>query len=227
MHEFYQLAPDGLMLINTTGTIRALDRTSVTRQIERLEEATADLVANGADVVILGGSPLFTHLGPGSDREARDRLSAKFGIPVVPGITCEVEALRHLGVARVAVATPYPGELDDDLARFLEAERFTVVSIRGARVIRNADIGAMSVRDVHRFAAETLAGAPDADGLLIACARWPTLAVVAALERESGRPVVASVQADIWYALTLLGIHERLGASSRLLDSLSAEPVSS
>lgn len=225
VHEFYRLAPDGFMVLNSTGTIRNLDRANITGQIARLEDGAAELVANRANVVILGGSPLFTHMGPGSDREMRARLTAQFGVPIVPGITCEVEALRHLGVRRVAVATPYPQELDDLLVRFLAAEGFIVETISGARVVRNADIGVMSVEEVHRFCRDTFVAAPHADGLFIACARWPTLEVVPALERELGRPVVSSVQANIWYALTLLGVRERLRASSRLLDSLSVEPV--
>jgi maleate cis-trans isomerase len=227
VHEFYRLAPDGFMLLNSTGTIRDLDRANITRQIDRLEEAATDLVENRADVVVLGGSPLFTQLGHGSDREMRERLSAKLGVPIVPGITCEVEALRHLGLRRLAVATPYPPELDDLLVRFLVADGFEVEAIRSARVTHNAEIGALSPAEVYRVCRETMAAAPSADGLFIACARWPTLDVVPALERELGKPVVSSVQANIWYALTLLGVRERLGASSRLLDTLAVEPVAS
>ncbi len=215
------------MVLNSTGTIRDLDRSNITRQIERLEQGAAELVDNRANVVILGGSPLFTQLGHGSDRATRERLSARFGVPIVPGITCETEALRQLGIRRVAVATPYPKELDDLLVRFLEADGFVVEAIRGARVLHNADIGAMSPATVLNLCRDTFAAAPAADGLFIACARWPTLDVVPALERELGRPVVSSVQANIWYALTVLGAHERLRASSRLFDSLSVEPAAS
>ncbi len=227
VHEFYQIAPEGFMVLNSTGTIRDLDRKNITRQIERLEQGAAELVDNRANVVILGGSPLFTQLGHGSDRSTRERLSARFGIPIVPGISCETEALRHLHIRRVAVATPYPKELDDLLVRFLEADGFAVEAIHGARVLHNADIGAASPADVMRLCRDTFATAPGADGLFIACARWPTLDVVPALEREFGRPVVSSVQANIWYALTVLGARERVGASSRLFDSLSVEPATS
>jgi maleate cis-trans isomerase len=227
VHEFYRLAPDGFMLLNSTGTIRDLDRANITRQIDRLEEAAAELVENHADVVILGGSPLFTQLGHGSHREMRERLSAKFAVPIVPGIACEVEALRHLGVRRLAVATPYPPELDDLLVRFLESDGFDVQAIRSARVTHNAAIGALSPAEVYRVCRETIDAAPSADGLFIACARWPTLDVVPALERELGKPVISSVQANIWYALTLLGVRERVGASSRLFDTLSVASVAS
>jgi len=223
VHEFYQVAPDGVMLLNTTGSVRNLDRSNLERQIGRLEDETAELVANLADVVILGGSPLFTQMGHGSDQQIREQLSAKFGIPVVPGITCEEEALRHFGIERVAVITPYPGELDENLATFLRASQFDVVNMRGMGVSRNAEIGAMTSQTVYRLGREMLAQSPTAEGLLIACPRWPTLDAVPLLEQDFGVPVIASCQANIWYAFNVLSLRAPLRASSRLLRSVAPD----
>ena len=106
VYEFYQMMPAGFMILNSTGTIRQLVDADLERQLQRIEEAAADLVDNKCDSVIIGGSPLFTKLGYGSDTEMGKRLSDKYGVPVSPGITGEIEALKSLNLKKLVVATP-------------------------------------------------------------------------------------------------------------------------
>jgi hypothetical protein len=106
VYEFYQMLPAGFMILNSTGTIRQLVDADLERQLQRIEEAAADLVDNKCDSVIIGGSPLFTKLGYGSDTEMAKRLTEKFGVPVSPGITGEIEALKSLNLKKLVVATP-------------------------------------------------------------------------------------------------------------------------
>jgi maleate cis-trans isomerase len=69
VYEFYRMLPEGFMILNSTGTIRQLVDADFDRQLKRIEEATQDLVENKCDAIIIGGSPLFTKLGYGSDIE--------------------------------------------------------------------------------------------------------------------------------------------------------------
>src|SRR6201987_6473709 len=96
VHEFYRMMPEGFMLLNSTGTIRQLVDADFDRQLQRIEEAAQDLVDNKCDAIIIGGSPLFTKLGYGSDVEMAKKLTAKYAVPISPGITGEGEGLRSL-----------------------------------------------------------------------------------------------------------------------------------
>ena len=107
VYEFYQMLPEGFMILNSTGTIRQLVDADFERQLQRIEAAAADLVDNKCDSIIIGGSPLFTKLGHGSDIEMGKKLTAKFGVPVAPGITGEIEALKSLNIKKLVVATPH------------------------------------------------------------------------------------------------------------------------
>lgn len=60
VYEFYKMLPEGFMILNSTGTIRQLVDADFERQLQRIEEAAADLVDNRCDSIIIGGSPLFT-----------------------------------------------------------------------------------------------------------------------------------------------------------------------
>jgi maleate cis-trans isomerase len=121
------------MILNSTGTIRQLVDAISMRQLQRIEEAAADLVDNKCDSIIIGGSPLFTKLGHGSDIEMSRKLSAKFGVPVSPGITGEVEALKSLNIKQLVVATPHEDALNERMKVFLEASGFKGFENSGLR----------------------------------------------------------------------------------------------
>jgi maleate cis-trans isomerase len=60
----------------------------------------------------------------------------------------------------------------------------------------------------------------DADGIFIPCPRWPTIADVALLEDEIGKPVITSSLACIWHAMKLIDIKEPVSGYRRLMASL-------
>ncbi|HWP23090.1 MAG TPA: hypothetical protein VNM15_02740 [Candidatus Binatia bacterium] len=222
VYEFYKMLPEGFMILNSTGTIRQLVDADFERQLQRIEEATADLVDNGCDSIIIGGSPLFTKLGYGSDIEMGNKLTAKFGVPISPGITGEIQALQSLNLKTLVVATPHEDTLNERMKAFLEASGFNVLKIRGYGVRKNAELTDMDVHAAYRIAKRLYQEAPEADGVFVPCPRWPTLTDVDLLEREIGKPVVTSCQAYIWHALKLAKVKPQVSGFGRLMASLAS-----
>jgi maleate isomerase len=221
VYEFYKMFPEGFMILNTTGTVRQLVDADFEQQLQRIEDAVADLVENHCDSIIFSGSPLFTRLGLGSDRQMGQRLTEKFGVPVAAGLTAEIEALKAMNVKTVIVGTPYEDEINQRLKRTLEASGFKVLQISGYGVRKNAQLTDLPVHASYKIAKRLYAKAPEADGIFIACPRWPTIADVALLEEEIGKPVVTSSQACIWYALKLIDIKQNVSGFGRLMASLA------
>lgn len=222
VYEFYQMLPAGFMMLNSTGTIRQLVDADLERQLQSIETAAADLVDNKCDSVIIGGSPLFTKLGYGSDIEMGKRLSDKFGVPVAPGITGEIAALKSLNLHKLVVATPHEDTLNDRMKAFLEASGFKVLKIQGYGVRKNADITDMDEHAAYKIAKRLYESAPEADGVFVPCPRWPTITDVALLEGEIGKPVITSSLACIWYAMKLIDIKETVKGFGRLMESLAS-----
>ncbi len=220
VYEFYRILPDGFMLLNTTGTIRRLVDDHLERQLERIEEATIDLAEAGAEFIIIGGSPIFTRLGLGSDREIAAKLEAKAGVPVAAGMTCEVEALKHIGIKKVVVATPYPDNLTRRVSDFLTASGFQVLKAEGLGIELNSELGNQPEHAAYRIAKKVYFSVPDADGIFLPCNRWPTAGCIALLEKETGKPAVSSSLCNIWYALHRLHIREDIRGYGSLLASL-------
>jgi len=205
VYEFYRMLPEGFMLLNSTGTIRQLVDADFERQLQRIEEATQDLVENKCDAIIIGGSPLFTKLGYGSDI----------------GITGEVEALRSLNIKKVVVATPHEDSLNQRMKAFLEASGFQVLKIEGYGVRKNADLTDMDIHAAYKIAKKLYEQAPEADGVFVPCPRWPTITDVDLLEHEIGKPVVTSCQAYIWHAIRMAKVKETVSGFGQLMASLA------
>ena len=220
VYEFYRMFPEGFMILNTTGTVRQLVDDDFEKQLGRIEEAVQDLVENNCDSIIFSGSPLFTRLPFGSDRELGKKLTEKFGLPVAAGLTAEVEASKALNFQKLVVGTPYPEELNQRLKRHLEASGFEVLQIAGYGVQKNAQLTDLPVHASYKIAKRLYAKARGADGIFIACPRWPTITDVAILEEEIGKPVITSSLACIWYAMKMIDVKENVKGFGRLMASL-------
>jgi maleate cis-trans isomerase len=214
------MLPAGFMILNSTGTIRQLVDADLEKQLQRIEEAAADLVDNKCDSIIIGGSPLFTKLGYGSDTEMGERLTEKYGVPISPGISGEVAALKSLRLEKLVVATPHEDTLNERMKAFLEASGFKVLKIHGYGVRKNADLTDMDEHAAYKIAKRLYEQEPGADGVFVPCPRWPTITDVDLLEREIGKPVVTSCQAYIWHALKMANVKQPVKGFGRLMASL-------
>ena len=221
VYEFYKMFPEGFMILNSTGTIRHLVDADFDRQLQRIEETAQDLVENNCNAIIVGGSPLFTKMGYGSDIALGKKLTEKFEVPIAAGITGEVEALKAMNVKKVVVATPHEDELNQRMKRFLEASGFEVLKIEGYGIRKNAELTDLPVHASYKIAKRLYDQAPEADGIFIPCPRWPTISDVDLLEREIGKPVITSCQAYIWHAMRLARIKEPITGFGRLMASLA------
>jgi maleate isomerase len=63
-----------------------------------------------------------------------------------------------------------------------------------------------------------------AEAVCIVATDLPTIAEIAPLERELGKPVVTTNQAILWKALTLAGIADSIPGYGMLLERRTASP---
>jgi maleate isomerase len=220
VYDLYKTFPEGFMMLNTTGTVRQLVDSDFEAQLERIDEAVKDLVDNNCDSIIFSGSPLFTRLPFGKDRELGQQLTEKYGVPVAAGLTAEVEALKAMKCKKLVVGTPYHEELNQRLKRHLEQSGFEVLQIAGYGVQKNSQLTDLPVHAAYKIAKRLYAKGRDADGVFIACPRWPTITDVQLLEDEIGKPVITSSLACSWYAMKLIDIKEKVNGYGRLMASL-------
>lgn len=154
--------------------------------------------------------------GPGYDEALIRRLEAVTGgIPVTTTTTAVVAGLRALGARRLAVATPYPDDVNRRLRAYFEAVGFEIVSLEGLGCREDREIGAQEPETVYRLAKRV--DRPAAEAVFISCTNFRTAAVLAALEEDLGKPVVSANQASLWHALRLAGVQAPVEGYGQLL----------
>jgi maleate cis-trans isomerase len=149
-----------------------------------------------------------------------DRLGKLAGMPVTTAARSILAALEHLGVHRVALATPYPEAIG--------AAGRAYWSAAGLEVVAHRRLDAANIYEETEERAYELgraADSPDADAVLISGTGLPTAGIVEGLERALGKPVVTSQAATLWHGLRSTGIAAPVRGYGRLLEgSGSARP---
>ncbi len=176
-----------------------------------VRQAVLELVATAPLMcAYLCSSGSFVH-GLEGERALQEELTAA-GIPrAVTTSGAMLAAMEHLGVSRVAIATPYVAELADRLEGFLGEA--------GIETVGSAHLGLPGgIWQVPYDAVASLvlqANTRDAEAIFISCTNLPTYDVIAPLEAELGKPILSANQVTMWAALRELG-HAAVGPGQRL-----------
>ena len=212
--EFAWIAPPGIsfhtarvfMNVTTPEALRAMNR-EMRRAAELLATLSPDVVAYACTA----GS--FVD-GPDAMRALLVKIHEIVRCPVVATAAAVIAALRRLDVVRMALATPYPGDVTDCERRFFVASGFDVVSCdylgrsgAGVRPTTFDEIIAL-VRRVDR---------PEVQAIFISCTDLRVLELVDMLEQELSKPVLTSNQVTLWAILEALGRRDTVPGYGRLL----------
>ena len=157
------------------------------------------------DVILYGcTSATLTH-GLAFDRELAAKISALSGAQTVTAAGALVFALQSLGVKRIAFASPYVAEINQQAINFLADAGFTTVSrAEVTETLDNTGQGAMTPEDVYALGLQ--ADSAEADALVLSCTDMRSVEVIAELEAALNKPVVTSNQAMFFQTMQLLNL---------------------
>ncbi|MBX5493663.1 MAG: hypothetical protein IRZ14_21140 [Chloroflexi bacterium] len=220
--ECRKLLPPGVLHVGLTISlpVQTLTPEALAQARGLIVDAARRLAAEEVQAIVAGGAPATAGQGPAADRELLAALRAATGLPCTTANEAVVAALRALGLRRIAVVSPFVPARNAEIAQYLAACEIEVVATRGLGLERNVEFARQPAWVPYTLAREVVRQAPAVEGVYIACPRWPVVDIVASLEADLGRPVVAAAAAMMWQALRLLGIGEAALGYGRLLDSL-------
>lgn len=180
-----------------------------------LERAQA-LRRDGAQVISLMGTSISFYRGPAYTDGLREAMAQATGLPCTTMSHAIVDALRALGIRRVAVATSYIDALNERLVAYLGAAGFEVSAIRGLQMTGVEAMGEVSTRTLVDLSTEVYRQDESADGIFISCGGLLTLEAIRQLEDRLGVPVTASSPAGFRDVVRLGGWDARAGGCGRL-----------
>lgn len=198
-YECARMAPGGVSVHFTRIKHTDDEEETLLHMITKVPEL-AELLGHAKLDAICFGCTGGSFVRPGMDEEITRAIQERTGIPATTTASALVEAMREMGVAKVAVASPYPQWLNDRLGAYLKAHGITVVREKGQNVECPAFLPPENAEALAREV-----DTPEADGVFISCTNFRSLEVIDRLERDLGKPVLTSNTTALWHTLRAAG----------------------
>ncbi len=181
-----------------------------------IEQVMELLLTCSPDALLLGLTTESAEGGLISLATLADSIAAKSGLPVFTGSYASYAALRALGATKIAVVTPFDDEKNATLVKpQVESQGFDVISIAGTAAPSLEAIAGASDEEIRGVFAAAMH--PEADAILQLGTALPVVDLVADLEAQLGKTIVACNAALYWQALRESGITDSVEGFGRLL----------
>lgn len=221
VREFYEVVPDGVDVTTVSLTIAQLTDDDMDEAVRGMERAARQLANFDVDFIFQSGVPPVVGHEPGFHRELDDRLSQASGLPATTDVSAVIDAMRHLGIAKLVMATPFEPEINERIRRYYAAEGIEIVHMDGLAIRRNTEIRRLPIPVEYQFARKTFRAAPSRpEGLYIPCGGWGSIHNIDPLERDLRAPVVTWMNAMIWQPMRRLEVAGPISGFGTLLGTL-------
>ncbi|OZI34128.1 hypothetical protein CAL29_11275 [Bordetella genomosp. 10] len=224
--EMAQLAPKGvsvhftrMVAHGTTGAHAGQEDRNRT-QIAHLAENAELLALVKPDVIVMAHTATSYTLGKEGEAALVARMEEAHGIPFITAFGSVLAALAHLGVERVAYATPYNEQTTLQGKAHLEAHGLEVV----AHGILPNVVNIYDETPERAYALGRQVDHPAAQALFLSGVGMPTVDAINLLERDLGKPVLSSATAMMWNALRIIGVRDTSAEGGVLLSGIAGGP---
>lgn len=218
--EFNRMAPEGVAVYATRLPARGRLTEETFREMERgAAQAVEDLASAGVHVIAFADMGIAFVMEEGWGERRVERIREQTGLPATTGALAMLEALRALGVRRIALATPYPKSLHARAAPFFERRGYRVVSDETLDIEDMHRVGRVRPDEVYALARRVDRG--EAEALLILATDLRSIEVLQPLEEVLKKPVFSTNSALFWECLRLAGLRVLVSGYGRLLSEKS------
>ncbi|HEU4370152.1 MAG TPA: hypothetical protein VFV05_18160 [Methylomirabilota bacterium] len=223
--ELYRMAPPGVTihfarletLAGDPGAADGMEQRTL-GYLDSLPAAARALAGVKPAVVVLAHTAVSYLTGFAGEAALLGRLGDLSGAQPLTAASAILHALHHLGVRRLALATPYPDVIAAAGRRYWQAAGFDIVAHHRLDGVANI----YEESEARAYALGRAADAPGAEAVLISGTGLPTAGIVERLERDLGKPVVTSQTATLWQALRMLAVAEPVRGYGRLLAATAS-----
>ena len=220
--EMTRLCPEGVATYSTRILFEpTLD--GLRKMKGHVERAASELSSEGICQMIAFCCTVGSLIeGVDIEREMIDLIEGNAGTPAITTATAVKAALDALRVKTIAIATPYPREINQCEKEGLERQGYQVTTILGyhesipPKTFKNEMIGRLPPEAAYETGLSV--DGKENEAIFISCTNFRTIEIIQRLEGETGKPIVSSNQATMWLALRKLGLKDSIRGFGRLLE---------
>jgi arylmalonate decarboxylase len=213
--EMWAMRPPGVSVHGNRILARGNTPEGIAEMVKSTDRAVAELGHGQMSVIAYACLATSLVKGLAWTREVARGITESAGCPATTAATATFEAVQSLGARRIAIATPYPDRIQALLPSIVAEFGLELVSTRNLGVQNSLELWKIPGDRLRAFAHEV--DVPEAEALCIVATDLPAVSEIAALEKELGKPVVATNQAILWKSLVLAGIADAVEGFGRLL----------
>jgi maleate isomerase len=210
------ILPQGFTIVASGLNVQAHTEAEFNKAIDALGAGLGIFAAEECDAILMGGITLGTQRGYAAEQEVVAKLSGQVGLPVSTAMSATVAALKFLKVRSTAIATAYKESINQAVKKYYEDGGLEVLAIKGLEVSKPVDQVKLPDYASYKVARELFREHPNVDSLLIQ-GRWRSVAYVQELEDDTGKPVVSSTAAALWWVMQVLGMKASIEGYGKLL----------
>ncbi|MGE5485485.1 MAG: aspartate/glutamate racemase family protein [Ignavibacteriales bacterium] len=215
--EMAKMAPPGVSAHFARARSENDTEEELVRMAEESPKAARELADAEVDIIAFACTGASFLKGPGYDEKIEGIIRNEVGIPAVTTSTAVIEALKHKGMRRIVLASPYEDWLNQREAVFFKAHGIEILDMKGLG-ITDVHIADVPPERVYKLARGLVR--PDMDGVFVSCTDFRTAEILEVLESDVGKPVVSSNQATLWAMLKRLNIKTPIEGFGSLLREL-------
>jgi len=186
--------------------------------LDSVPAATRTLGDVGLTALVLAHTGVSYLTGYSREEPLLRQLHEHARAPATTAARAILAALAHLGVRRIALATPYPEVIATAGRAYWQAAGLEIVAHHRLQSVANI----YEETPARVEALGRAADAPDAEAVLISGTGLPTAEAVTPLERALGKPVVTSQSATLWWLLRAARVSQPVKGWGTLLAASSA-----
>ena len=151
----------------------------------------------------------------GPDRVLQRIAEGQPGVPATTPVTAAVDGLKHLGIDRIALLTPYRDSVNQPIAKFIQDSGISIAKMSTFDMDSDIDVGRIPLPAI--IDAALAADSPDAEAIFLSCTALQATDCIETLEDRLGKPVLTSNQAMLWRALRLAGYDGKIPGFGKLM----------
>ena len=201
--------------VNRIECFNPLTSSNLIKMSEKVTDVTKDILPNEKIDCVVYGCTSGT-IAAGYDSIEKKIKIAKPDAKVTTPSTASIKALKKLNLNKIAIFTPYPKKLNDEVLDFFKQENFEITSNSYFDIASDTDIG--KVDSEYLFDVLSKMDLKGADALFISCTALPALSIIDKLEKKIGKPVLSSNQALIWDTLEKIGKNSSINGFGKLFS---------
>ena len=202
--------------VNRIKCFNPLTSENLIKMSEKITEVTKDILPNEKIDCVVYGCTSGT-IAVGYQSVEKKIKKAKPEAEVTTPSTASIKALKRLNLNKIAIFTPYPKKLNDEVIDFFKKENFQITSNSYFDIASDIDIGKVDVN--YLYDVLTKMDLKGADALFISCTALPAMSIIDKLERKLGKIVLSSNQVLIWDTLEKIGENDSIDGFGKLFSS--------